>query len=1129
MGGDQVSRDSSALDIIKAHVNHGQLKHAPQDEPGQGQAWRTSPEAPTAMELMATKPPSLPQVSSDTPPTKNEYLETQYWLNRFEGTELLRRAVNQVRRDPNMTEGNDFYIYTQVRVQGYTFARSGAACRIGFSTERSPSKVVWAQSGRLTAGTLIALSHRSDNFRTQCFVATVAARYLKGGLEPDPEAGENENTPPRIDIFWENHDDVLLDPSNDLIMIEAKGGYYKAVRYAMVGLQHAATSESKFDKYIIDGCTRSDTAKYVQTSQVDTTPNTLRQLDHSQIEAFKTMTSQELAIVQGPPGTGKTFTSIMAIRSYIQTLQARKGKDEPPSPIVISAQTNHALDQLLEQCIRSDANVVRLGGRSTVPCVAEHSLYKLVQDSKLHKGNSRKGENTRKAVLRKLKDALSMCFPGAFVSADHLHREGLLTQEQFNSLVNNEWETATSVNTDGTDDSFSGPIATWLEDSIEQDRTYVYHPPQGQTETPLDDCESENIQSPEDDELERLHGEFVSTEFYWTGSVTMANNSHLQACKLLRKHADLYNIKPPQRGMVYRCLRKQLIDKITEQFPRFLKEYQSACAEVTISANNHKVKVIQHEGVQVIGCTTTGLAIYRGLISATKPLVLMIEEAAETREANITSALYPSLDQVVLVGDHQQLVPHVDVSELEQYGLNKSLFERLVYENLPYSMLKVQRRMIPIIRSVVHTFYPELEDHESVHDRAPVPGMGGQNLWWFQHKWSEGQDDKSSCYNKKEAEMIVGFVKYLVQNGVRPSQITMLTYYKGQVTVILQELKKSATLAEFNPAKEWSVRTVDGFQGEENDIIILSLVRSSRAGFVENENRAIVSISRARRGMYIYGNSETLLNSTIRSRNTWQRVYDVFVKEKCIGYGLPVVCKNHNQVTSIVNPDDWSAIPGGGCQKSCGEKCSEGHSCKEVCHAVEHAQLKCTAPCERTLPCGHQCDSRCGYICKCSRNCNKPSIQAMGLVLPKQEAPQSGTISGTKGLQILAVRMPQAPEQRHESTSEDLIEFGECMRATDDHKWIQKVREGDRAMQLQRSRFSPGRASITIRQTFTPTTGSPTTSTRGEPVMIEHTFATEEPSTASSDGSRNEAISVMAEGVGHLCIDYLEEDLIQFD
>jgi helicase required for RNAi-mediated heterochromatin assembly 1 len=103
--------------------------------------------------------------------------------------------------------------------------------------------VVWRQSPRLTAGTLVVLSPRSDNFNEQCFVAVVAARYRLGGLEPNFEDGEDTNTPPRIEIFWSNVETAVFDPSVELVMLEAKGGYFETVRHAMVGLQHAAKFE----------------------------------------------------------------------------------------------------------------------------------------------------------------------------------------------------------------------------------------------------------------------------------------------------------------------------------------------------------------------------------------------------------------------------------------------------------------------------------------------------------------------------------------------------------------------------------------------------------------------------------------------------------------------------------------------------------------------------------------------------------------------------------------------------------------------------------------------------------------------------------------------------------------------
>lgn len=106
--------------------------------------------------------------------------------------------------------------------------------------ERSPVKVDWGLSGRLKTETLIALSTREDGFKTICLVATVAARPVIGGLEPDFEAGEGKDTPPRIDIFWSRPEDAIIDPAKELVMVEAPNGYFEAVRHVMVGLQTAA-------------------------------------------------------------------------------------------------------------------------------------------------------------------------------------------------------------------------------------------------------------------------------------------------------------------------------------------------------------------------------------------------------------------------------------------------------------------------------------------------------------------------------------------------------------------------------------------------------------------------------------------------------------------------------------------------------------------------------------------------------------------------------------------------------------------------------------------------------------------------------------------------------------------------
>lgn len=80
-------------------------------------SWQRSPEIPTAEELTRMDPPPLPgAVPAGQPISKDEYLETQYRLQRYEGTELLRRAVTQFRDHPEMLETSETYIYSQVRI-----------------------------------------------------------------------------------------------------------------------------------------------------------------------------------------------------------------------------------------------------------------------------------------------------------------------------------------------------------------------------------------------------------------------------------------------------------------------------------------------------------------------------------------------------------------------------------------------------------------------------------------------------------------------------------------------------------------------------------------------------------------------------------------------------------------------------------------------------------------------------------------------------------------------------------------------------------------------------------------------------------------------------------------------------
>ena len=105
----------------------------------------------------------------------------------------------------------------------------------------------------------------------------------------------------------------------------------------------------------------------------DTLPNIRdsTMMDDTQVHALCRMISQELSIIQGPPGTGKTFTSVEALKVIL----ANQGSGN--SPVIVAAQTNHALDQLLTLCLDAGARIARVGGRTESERIEEHTMFNL--------------------------------------------------------------------------------------------------------------------------------------------------------------------------------------------------------------------------------------------------------------------------------------------------------------------------------------------------------------------------------------------------------------------------------------------------------------------------------------------------------------------------------------------------------------------------------------------------------------------------------------------------------------------------------------------------------------------------------------------------------------------------------
>lgn len=650
-------------------------------------------------------------------------------------------------------------------------AKLGPICRITFSTHRAGCRIKWKQSKRLLPGKIIALS--TDNFNKDCRVAVVAQRPVEGGLD---------QFPPSIDILWADTNQAVVDPDQELVMVESRNGFYESVRHALTGLQQA-TGSSTFDKYLVsldnsDSPGRSiAAAPHVDLTSLvsQLTPdqlekaagnkhteqliferiaeqyreyNILREfpdngiglhtsLDSSQLEGCQRMLSKEVAIIQGPPGTGKTFTSVKAIMAMLHN---RRPGDPP---VIIAAQTNHALDQLLIYCHAAGAKIMRVGGRTENEIIKERTVFNLRYGAgkMLTDGHSRSLEKGRIRIVENFSTLVAGVFGDrGLIDPEALFQAGIISEAQLESLSNEEWEGAEDI----------PPMQMWLGDEQIKRFRLGGDDTDFTEEEPIDEEFDPNLEDEAvDDDEDRLRGTWVPFTSYYTGKTPRIPGWKARCIAKLNQCDDLYNIPPSLRGGVYQLLQSKLRDTVGDKFRVILGEAVSQAKEQKVNKWFRDLHVIDKHCIDVIGCTTTGLSKYRGFLAATKARILLIEEAAETREANITSALctFPTLEQLVLVGDHQQLPPQCDIIRLGDapFHLNTSLFERLVQNKIPYTILNRQRRMAPELRFIVQQYYPKLRDHpvvEDVANRPLVPGMGDRRSWFFTHEWPE---EVSTC------------------------------------------------------------------------------------------------------------------------------------------------------------------------------------------------------------------------------------------------------------------------------------------------------------------------------------------------------------------------------------------------
>lgn len=445
----------------------------------------------------------------------------------------------------------------------------------------------------------------------------------------------------------------------------------------------------------------------------------------------------------------------------------------------------------------------------------------------------------------------------------------------------------------------------------------------------------------------------------------------VSADRMTRRELDripnIWNIPQKDRWRLYRSWTFLYCQYLQEQIRDSENDFQEAC-DLVKEIQLHEDKDIMQRST-VIGMTTTCAARYQSVLKEIGPKIVIVEEAAEVLEAHILTTLSKKCEHLILIGDHQQLKPSPTVYKLaKQYNLDLSLFERLIDNKMEYRCLTSQHRMRPEISQIMTLIYPNLEDHSSVKNYESIKGVAS-NVFLIDHREEESSDeDLVSHSNIHEAEFLVAFCRYLLLQGYKTSQITILTLYSAQ----LFELKKRMPKKDFDGLR---LTVVDNYQGEENDIILLSLVRSNTkriSGFVSIENRICVAFSRAKKGLYVIGNFNMLERAKDKKSDLWGKIVSLAKEKQIIGPSLLLKCQNHPKDRGInaTTAEDFRKAPEGGCLKPCEARLSCGHACKRACHVYDkkHTEYICTQPCTRRV-CeveGHKCTRTCGKPCsKC--------------------------------------------------------------------------------------------------------------------------------------------------------------------
>ena len=722
--------------------------------------------------------------------------------------------------------------------------------------------------------------------------------------------------------------------------------------------------------------------------------------DESQKEALVECLQQKIGIIQGPPGTGKTFIGVKLVQLLLSL------STKPSGPMLVLTYKNHALDEFLKALISVGIeDVARVGGGSKDGAINEYNLNNL--ERKIQKSNAlfqqmEMNNNELSAAeeevieaFTKLKAAKKFSIDGflSYVNGKQLHdflskyqRETLKVNLNFGEALTRlsfEELKLESEKNASLRQFIVRALENWLPSYADflafEKKLGALHWTSHEAafeegNDNSDDMSSDDEKDVEDMLTSRRSAVGDGSMKFDIGDVLTLDKDDSKdgAIRLSEFATELLDATPPQIFSNINNLWKvrkddklKLVQFIIQkhyevaaaEFNEKLRKFEQLCNVQIELRNQHRASVLTTKSV--FAMTITGASINHGLLQEIEPSIIIVEEAAELLEAQLVPALGSWAKQLILIGDHKQLRPSVETYFLERdFNMSLSLMERLINNGFQYSTLSKQNRMRPEFADLLLDIYPELESNlDRVTRNEAAKCLHSSVLFW--HHESKETSERSA-WNDDEAERAVNLAIYMIEQGIQPCKITILSAYKGQNGLIRKKLKAEESQGRLKDMQDENnkiiTQTIDNYQGDENDFVIISLVRSNekkKIGFLKILNRRCVAQSRSRCGLYFIGNVHMFYQNP-----NWAPMLEKMSNNHKLVHSIKLVCPKHPQSFKQV-PSAKELNSKGLCKVDCATKQICGHACRKPCqpfHEHDECAEKCASQCKK-------CHSPCKKIC----------------------------------------------------------------------------------------------------------------------------------------------------------------------